>query len=74
MKSGMDIHNTELESITQRSKPSSRQNECPFELFLIQRTWFPCLQLYVKVRLCWINMHAYKPKSIFLLAIFQKEG
>ena len=58
---------------TQRSKYGSRQNECPFELFLDLRTWSPYLQLYVKVRSFWINMYAYKSKGIFILAILQKE-
>ena len=58
---------------TQRSNPGSRQNECPFELFLVRLTWYTCLQLGVKVRLCRINMYPCKSKCIFLLAIFQKE-
>ena len=58
---------------TQKSKAGSRQSVCIFELFLVRRTWFSCLQLYVKVWICWLNLYPCKSKSIFLSAFFQKE-
>ena len=68
------LSSTRFYKYTQRSKAGSRQNECTFEMFLVRRTRFPCLQLYVKARSCWINIYPCKSKSIFLLlAIFQKE-
>ena len=61
-------------SDTQRNKPGSRQNECPFKYYLFRRTWFKCLQLSEKELLCWINMYSCKFNCIFVLAIFQKEN
>ena len=68
----IDLHNNPLLYI-QRSKAGSRQNECFFLFFLVRQTWFPCFQLYMKVWMYRLIMYSCKFKSIFLLAIFQKE-
>ena len=55
---------------TMKSNPGSGQNERHFAFSLVRRTCFTCMQLSVKVRLCWTNMYPCRFKCIFLLGIF----